>query len=424
MMNRDKKIRQGVFWAVTIGYGMFYVCRLSINVLKKAIVDEGCLTESQLGIIGSALFFSYAVGKFVNGFLADRVNVRYFMTAGLAICAIINAVLALNVPFWLFVGLWAINGWFQSVGAPCSVISLKAWFGKTDKFGTLYGFWSASHNIGEAITFVLTAFIVGAFGWRMGFLSAAALGILGAVLVLLLLKTFNTGGTEPMTSSQRQKNIGRKQLEVLRMPVIWLLAIGSAFMYIARYAVNSWGIFYLEVQKAYSVENAAAMISISSICGIVGTIASGFVSDRVFKGDRTLMAVLTSAVNLLSLALFLFVPGGHYWVDVVAMVLFGLSIGVLICFLGGLMAVDVAPAEAAGAAAGVIGIASYAAAGLQDIVSGYLIEGRKTIIDGVAQYDFTAIRFFWAGAALASLVLLLFIYLKAKKKRIYENAQL
>lgn len=423
-MNRDKKIRQGVFWAVTIGYGMFYVCRLSINVLKKAIVDEGCLTESQLGIIGSALFFSYAVGKFVNGFLADRVNVRYFMTAGLAICAIINAVLALNVPFWLFVGLWAINGWFQSVGAPCSVISLKAWFGKTDKFGTLYGFWSASHNIGEAITFVLTAFIVGAFGWRMGFLSAAALGILGAVLVLLLLKTFNTGGTEPMTSSQRQKNIGRKQLEVLRMPVIWLLAIGSAFMYIARYAVNSWGIFYLEVQKAYSVENAAAMISISSICGIVGTIASGFVSDRVFKGDRTLMAVLTSAVNLLSLALFLFVPGGHYWVDVVAMVLFGLSIGVLICFLGGLMAVDVAPAEAAGAAAGVIGIASYAAAGLQDIVSGYLIEGRKTIIDGVAQYDFTAIRFFWAGAALASLVLLLFIYLKAKKKRIYENAQL
>lgn len=423
-MNRDTKIRQGVFWAVTIGYGMFYVCRLSINVLKKSIVDEGCLTEAQLGIIGSALFFSYAVGKFVNGFLADRVNVRFFMTAGLAICALVNAVLALNVPFWLFVGLWAINGWFQSVGAPCSVISLKKWFGGSNRFGTLYGFWSASHNIGEAITFVLTAFVVGALGWRMGFLSAAALGLLGAVLVLLLLKTFNSGVQEPMTSSQRQKNIGRKQLAVLKMPVIWVLALGSAFMYIARYAVNSWGIFYLEAQKAYTVENAAAMISISSVCGIVGTITSGLVSDRVFKGDRTLMAVLISAVNLLSLALFLFVPGGHYWVDVTAMVLFGLSIGVLICFLGGLMAVDVAPAEAAGAAAGVIGIASYAAAGLQDIVSGFLIEGRKTIIDGAAQYDFTAIRFFWAGAAFASLILLLFIYFKARQKKIRENAQL
>ena len=97
------------------------------------------------------------------------------------------------------------------------------------------------------------------------------------------------------------------------------------------------------------------------------------------------------------------------------MLLFGLSIGVLICFLGGLMAVDIAPAEAAGATAGVVGLASYVAAGLQDIVSGYLIEGRKVMVDNVAQYDFSAIRFFWIAAATASLALLVCIYIRAKR---------
>ena len=415
-MTTDNNRRQGVFWAVTIGYGMFYVCRLSINVLKKAIVEDGFLSESQLGIIGSALFFSYAVGKLVNGFLSDRVNVRYFMSGALLICALVNAALSLNLPFWLFVGLWAVNGWFQSCGAPCSVISLKQWFSGKN-YGTMYGFWSASHNLGEAITFIFIAFVAGALGWKMGFISASALGLLGVALIFFLLRQKPSISAPDLSTREKQKNIGKKQAEVIKMPIIWVLALASAFMYIARYAVNSWGIFYFEAEKLYSTVQAASLVSVSSVCGIIGTIGSGLVSDRIFKGDRVLMAVITSALNLISLALFLFVPAGHYVLDVVTMVLFGLSIGVLICFLGGLMAVDVTPAEAVGAAVGVIGIASYAAAGIQDILSGFLIEGKKHVdAAGVTTYDFSAIRFFWIAAAVSSLLLLAALLFRKKKR--------
>jgi OPA family sugar phosphate sensor protein UhpC-like MFS transporter len=414
-MTTEQKTRQGVFWAVTIGYGLFYVCRLSINVLKKAMVEDGFLSESQLGIIGSALFFSYAVGKLVNGFLADRVNVRYFMSGALLICALVNAALSINLPFWLFVGLWALNGWFQSCGAPCSVIALKQWFSGKN-YGTMYGFWSASHNLGEAITFIFIAFVVGALGWRMGFISASILGLLGAAMIFFLLRQQPSAAATNLSAREMQKSIGKKQAEVIRMPIIWVLALASAFMYIARYAVNSWGIFYLEAQKSYTTVQAASLVSISSVFGIIGTIGSGLVSDKVFKGDRVLMAVITSVLNLTSLAMFLFVPEGHYVLDVATMVLFGLSIGVLICFLGGLMAVDVAPAGAVGAAVGVIGIASYAAAGIQDILSGFLIEGRKVMNDaGIATYDFSAIRFFWIAAAALSLLLLLALLFRKRR---------
>ena len=163
-----------IFLITTLGYSLFYVCRLSINVVKKPIVDSGYLTETELGIIGSALFFSYAIGKFVNGFLADRFNIRFLMGGALLIAAILNFTLGFHVLFGVFVVLWGINGWVQSLGGPCSAIALNRWFGDKQR-GTVYGFWSASHNIGEAFTFIFIASIVSFAGWQYGFINACLL---------------------------------------------------------------------------------------------------------------------------------------------------------------------------------------------------------------------------------------------------------
>ena len=160
--------RASVFISATLGYGLYYVCRLSLNVIKKPIVDAGVLSESELGIIGSGLFITYAIGKFTNGFLADRSNVRRFMSAGLLVSALINLTLGFTTAFGVFVALWAVNGWAQSMGAAPCVVALSRWF-SDKKRGTFYGLWSSSHNIGEAFTFILTALIVHSLGWQWGF---------------------------------------------------------------------------------------------------------------------------------------------------------------------------------------------------------------------------------------------------------------
>lgn len=81
------------------------------------------------------------------------------------------------------------------------------------------------------------------------------------------------------------------------------------------------------------------------------------------------------------------------------------------------MAVDIAPKNASGAALGVVGIASYIGAGVQDVMSGILIEGNKQVVDGVEVYDFTAINWFWIGAALLSTLLALLVW-NAKAKEL------
>ena len=160
---RLKRLQWSTFLAATLGYGMYYVCRLSLNVVKKPIVDEGVFSETELGIIGAVLFFTYAVGKFMNGFLADRSNINRFMSTGLLVTALVNLCLGFVHSFILFAVLWGISGWFQSMGAASCVVGLSRWF--TDKKrGSFYGFWSASHNIGEAMTFIIVASIVSALG--------------------------------------------------------------------------------------------------------------------------------------------------------------------------------------------------------------------------------------------------------------------
>ena len=415
---RLKRFQWSTFLAATLGYGMYYVCRLSLNVVKKPIVDEGVFSETELGIIGAVLFFTYAVGKFMNGFLADRSNINRFMSTGLLVTALVNLCLGFVHSFILFAVLWGISGWFQSMGAASCVVGLSRWF--TDKKrGSFYGFWSASHNIGEAMTFIIVASIVSALGWRYGFLGAGLVGLIGALVVWRFFHdTPQSKGLPAVNAPEKKKEMDaleteefkRAQKAVLRNPAIWILALSSAFMYISRYAVNSWGVFYLQAEKGYSTLDASFIISISSVFGIVGTMFSGVISDRFFGGRRNIPALIFGLMNVFALCLFLLVPGVHFWMDALAMILFGLGIGVLICFLGGLMAVDIAPRNASGAALGVVGIASYIGAGLQDVMSGVLIEGNKRLVDGVEVYDFTYINWFWIGAALLSVLLALLVW--------------
>ena len=88
-----KALRNRTFWGVTIAYSLYYVCRMSINVVKQPLIDDGILSAGELGLVGSALLFVYAIGKFMNGFIADYCNIKRFMATGLFFSALINLVL-------------------------------------------------------------------------------------------------------------------------------------------------------------------------------------------------------------------------------------------------------------------------------------------------------------------------------------------
>lgn len=420
------------FLAGTIGYSLYYVCRTSLNVVKKPILDSGMLDASQLGLIGSVLLFAYAIGKFVNGFLADHCNIKRFMATGLIVSAAANFTLGIlgfaseSMPtmllFTLFAIMWGINGWSQSMGAPPAIIGLSRWL-PLSKRGTFYGFFSLSHNLGEWLSFLFVGILVSVAGWQWGFVGSSIAGVVGVIVIVFLmhdnpqskgLPSVEEMSGEAKVEEKKQESTGELQKMVLKTPAVWILAAASAFMYIARYAINGWGVLFLQEEKGFSLAEATSIISINALLGIFGTVLSGWVSDKLFRSDRYIPALIFGAMNTVSLVLFLF-GGDSWWINITAMVLFGISIGVLICFLGGLMAVDIVPRKATGAALGVVGMASYVAAGIQDVVSGWLIDGNSTVIEKLdeatgqmvqaTQYDFTSVALFWVVASAISFLL-------------------
>ena len=431
------------FIAGTLGYSLYYVCRTSLNVMKKPILDSGMLDATQLGIIGSALLFAYAIGKFVNGFLADHSNIKRFMATGLLVSTLANltmgiiglfgsnnafigeAMIPSTVVFFIFATMWGINGWSQSMGAAPAIIALSRWF-PLSRRGTFYGFFSASHNIGEWLSFIFVGSIVAVSGWQWGFFGAAIAGAIGIVIILFLmhdtpeskgLPSIEVLTGEKVEVKKKDESAGEAQKLALRTPAVWILALASAFMYISRYSLNSWGILFLQEEKGFELADATFIISINALLGIVGTVLAGWMSDVLFKGDRKMPAFVSGIMLSISYALFVY-GGNEYWVNILSMVLFGIAIGVLIAFLGGLMAIDVVPRKATGAALGIVGCASYIAAGIQDVVSGYLIDSNLTteviqvaneagemIEQTIKHYDFSQAGLFWIGASVISFLL-------------------
>ena len=426
-----KSLRNRTFWGVTVAYSLYYVCRMSINVVKQPLIDEGILTAGQLGLIGSALLFVYAVGKFMNGFIADYCNIRRFMATGLFISAVVNLLMGVfglfgnmlptMLIFISFAILWGINGWMQSMGSAPGVISLSRWFPQS-KRGSYYSLFSSSPYIGEFISYNLLALVVGWLGWQAGFITAALAGLAGALIILLFVS--DTPESKGLPSVQelsgealtKEDNMPTRELQkmILKHPGIWVIAISSAFIYITKYAVAGWGVLFLQKTRGFDLAEASQVIAFSAVFGILGTVLAGWLSDRMFNGDRAKPAVLSGIISTSSLILFLFVGGG-FVLNIFYVSLFSLSTGVLYCIVAGLMAVDIVPRKATGAALGVVGISSYVAAGLQDIVSGYLIQGFTVESAGGDLYDFGPVSWFWIIAAVISFVLPVLNWKKMKK---------
>jgi len=408
-----RRHRFRVLLAITVGYAFAYTCRLALSVVKKPLIDEGIFSPQELGLIGSALFYSYAAGKLVNGFLADHANMKYFFATGVIASALVNIGMGFSTVLWMSVALWALNGWFQGFGAPAGVVTLAGWFSNRER-GRFYGIWSTAHSMGEGMTYYGVALFVVWFGWQAGFWVPGLICIVAGLGIYLLMQDRPTTlGLPPVADWKNdhlaplaapQASVLTIQFSILRIPAIWVLALASSTMYVTRYAISSWGILYLQEDRNYPLDEASLFMAANTIAGIAGCLLFGYLSDKLFSARRPPANFLFAIIELAGLLLIFFGPRNS-WMLLFAFVLFGIGLNGLVTSLGGLFAVDIAPKKVAGAAMGFIGVFSYIGAAVQENISGSLIEAGMRIVDGVRIYDFSSVIWFWIGSSVISMLL-------------------
>lgn len=413
-----KTLRRKTFVGLVLCYSTFYICRVSLGIIKQPLIDSGLLSAQRLGYISSVLFMVYAFGKFVNSFLADYCNIRRVMAFGLFISSLINIALGLTLLsginglplFIIFFLLWGANGWVQSMGPAPGAVALSRWYPKSSR-ATFYSIFATTPQIGRAVTFIALGYLASRGLWKEVFIAAGAIGLVVSAISLTLIHDHPQAEglpsiqeiSEEAPAEKDSLSIRGAQKYVLRSPAIWAIAISCAFVYIVQYAFSDWGVLFLQKARLYSIASASSLVGIQSVAAALGVLSSGFISDKFFNHKRSLPAAIAGTLATLCLGVFLFADSAPWWLTGGCLLGFSYFLNVLYTLLSGILALDMVPRKATGAAVGIIGFICYAAASLQNVVSGHLIQNALEV------GSFLGVKIFWFSAIVLATVIPLVI---------------
>lgn len=427
-----KKGRIDVFASCFIGYTIFYLTRKNISVALPVLSSDLGFSNIELGILGSSLYFSYAVGKFVNGVLADKADANKFMTISLLISAIANILFALspmifpaNIHFMgqsvLLLAMsffWGVNGWFQSAGFPVCTKALTFWWSNKER-GTIWSVWAMSHQLGTCIVFLLAGYLIPRYGWESAFIVPAFLNILSCIYIAKSMHDkpqtmglpdveIYKGGTVNTAEEEADDNL--TYFEILKKyiffnPVMWILVAAFIFVYIFRYGTEDWIIKYLVEFKGDTLASATQKQTFLPLFGIAGVLLAGIMSDKMFKGRRMPVNILF-CVGLIVCLFGLMENSGHTLlsdiIDYVCLSGIGLFTAGPLIFIGGLCAVESASKKVAAAATGFCGIFGYLGAMISGIGTGWFVDN----------LGWQSALWFWIISALLCIIILLPMYKK------------
>jgi MFS transporter, OPA family, glycerol-3-phosphate transporter len=379
---RYAALQNQVLYGSMVAYGLFYFCRKNLSVALPLMGDDLGYSNAQLGVLGSWLYVTYGVCKFLSGTMADRLNPRVFMTAGLMLSAMANVVFGLSSAIVVLTAAWAANGLLQSTGAPASAKMLAVWFGAAER-GTKTGIWNISHQAGGGIVLLVAGLFAASFGWRGAIIGPAIIALVFGVVVARFLHDHpQAHGLPPIAERMGEADDEDGGLTALQLLVrrvllnrrVWFVALASCFTYVVRYGALDWAPKYLYEVRQMSIASAGANASLLELTGIPGALLCGWLSDRYFAARRA-PVVITSLVLLgASIWLLFRVPAGNPWLDATLLAFIGFFTYGPQMLLAGVAPVDMSSRRVAAAAVGFTGLMSYAGATLSSAGTGWALD--------------------------------------------------
>src|SRR6185436_1019588 len=279
-----------------------------------------------------------------------------------------GTVKAIYASLALVVALQILNGWVQGMGWPHCGKTMVPWFSTRER-GLVVSVWNVSHNVGGGLVATFAVLGVALFhDWGAKFYFNAAIA---AVAFLLLRDTPQADGLPPIEAYKNdyppdydaghERTFTYREIffdHVLTNRYLWAIAVANAFIYFVRYGVVNWIPTYLQTAKGFSFSESSVGWALYEGAAIPGTVACGWMSDRVFKGRRAPATILFMALTLVAVIVYWLNGRGPLWIDYAALIAIGFLIYGPIMIIG-LHALDLVPKKAAGTAAGFTGFFGY-----------------------------------------------------------------
>jgi MFS family permease len=252
---------------------------LFINYIDRGVLSTAApllqvdlhLTDTQLGMLGSAFFWTYSLIQVPVGWIAERYGAERVLTGGLIVWAAATMAIGVTSAFWLLIVLRLLLGVGESTGFP-SVSKLLAAAVPTASLGTANGIVAFAYLFGPA---------VGNFGWRSAFLVFGALSLLWLWPWARVLRR----------QRQEIRRVADGAVEVPSPPMslllqcraMWGTALGLFSSNYTFYFMMAWLPLYLVRERGFSVDDMAKLASASYVVMAVCALLAGWAIDRYIR---------------------------------------------------------------------------------------------------------------------------------------------
>jgi ACS family D-galactonate transporter-like MFS transporter len=266
---------------ILLGFSVFinYIDRANLSVAAPLLKDELGLSHSQLGVLLSAFFWTYASTQLLAGWLVDRFEVKWVLAFGFCLWSLATAFTGVLHAFSALLIVRVVLGIGESVAYPAYAKIFANHFVESQR-GFANSIVGAGQSLGPALGILFGGTLVARFGWRPFFI------VLGLASLLWLPPWLRWMPRTAAAGAQDMKQ-GPGLSEIVRHRSSWGTWIGHFCSNYFLYFLLTWLPFYLVRERHFSVDFMAKIGGATFLLAAVSSPICGWLSDRRISAGAT-----------------------------------------------------------------------------------------------------------------------------------------
>ncbi|MGO9950402.1 MAG: MFS transporter, partial [Steroidobacteraceae bacterium] len=260
------KYETKLIWVLTITFGFVFFDRNAANFLMPFIANDLHLNNSQIGLVASALSFTWAVGAFVGGAYSDRTgNRKSFLLITVVAFSLCSFASGLAASFLALFLTRLLMGLAEGPILPIaqSLVAIESTAAKRgNNMGVMQNF--GSNLLGSFAAPLVLVAVASTFNWRWAFYLA---GVPGLIMALLIAKYVRQPAPSSAPASPSvsipaplaEPTMGYK--EMLQHRNMWLCMLIAIFM--VAWMVLGWAFLPLFYTKVRQISNGQMSVLMS-----------------------------------------------------------------------------------------------------------------------------------------------------------------
>ncbi len=402
-VSRTRK-RYGILAMLFLVTTINYADRATLATAGPVLTNELGIDPVTMGYLFSAFGWSYVLAQLPGGWLLDRFGskkVYFYSIFFWSIFTLLQGGITLvtGTIGSAIVGLFALRllvGAAEAPSFPANGRIVASWFPANER-GTASAIFNSAQYFATVLFAPLMGWITHTWGWRAVFVF---MGLVGIAVSLVWLKTIFSPKTHPsineaeldyiaqggalvnmdQAASANTRAVGGPRWNYIGQLLSNRMMLG---VYIGQYCITTltyffltWFPVYLVKERGMSILNAGFVAALPAICGFLGGVLGGLISDGLLRQGKSLTVARKTPIvvgMLLSTSMIAcnFVSSSTVVVAIMALAFFGKGLGAL----GWAVVSDTSPKEISGLSGALFNTFGNTAAITTPIVIGYLIKG-------------------------------------------------